>query len=250
MLTGGGIDWALSPLSRLLTVLYIIIRAPIMFLYLRTTGNLMAKALRFTLWHITCSMNFPKGLCQKKSNSSTFYSSSSNSLSSIGSKHVQEPVSGSSSRRLKWQTRGNSVAGNELMQLKPTGGVANVIDHKPGRPAVAVPILGCIGLLAVYLITGASFVAESQGLAYSDAFYMCFITLCTVGLGGEVIRRSSDLTIILVVIFIFVGVTLLSTILHIMYFDVYESLQRYKLLKKMRTSSKPLIYTKPENISK
>ena len=40
-------DWALSPLSRLLTVLYLIVGAPIMFMYLRTTGSAAARAMRF-----------------------------------------------------------------------------------------------------------------------------------------------------------------------------------------------------------
>ena len=141
------------------------------------------------------------------------------------------------------------------MQLKPTSGCTNVtsavVDYKTGHPGVALPIFGSFGLLVVYLLTGALLVAESQGLVYSDALYMCFITLCTVGLGGEVIRRSSDLAIVLVVIYVFVGVTLLSTTLHIVYYDVYNNLQRYKLLKKMKTSSaKPVLYPKPDKISK
>ena len=45
-ISGSGMDWALSPLSRLLTVAYLIVGAPIMFMYLRTTGGAAARGLR------------------------------------------------------------------------------------------------------------------------------------------------------------------------------------------------------------
>ena len=46
-ISGSGMDWALSPLSRLLTVAYLIVGAPIMFMYLRTTGGAAARGLRY-----------------------------------------------------------------------------------------------------------------------------------------------------------------------------------------------------------
>ena len=39
-------DWELSSISRLLTVGYLLIGVPIMFVYLKTTGGLAAKAIR------------------------------------------------------------------------------------------------------------------------------------------------------------------------------------------------------------
>jgi len=47
IVSGCGVDWVVSPLSRVLTVFYILIGAPIMFMYISTTGSLLARALRF-----------------------------------------------------------------------------------------------------------------------------------------------------------------------------------------------------------
>ncbi len=44
--SGGGVDWVVSPLSRVLTIFYIVIGAPIMYFYISTTGGLFARALR------------------------------------------------------------------------------------------------------------------------------------------------------------------------------------------------------------
>ena len=44
--SGSGMDWELSSISRLLTVGYLLIGVPIMFMYLKTTGGLAAKAVR------------------------------------------------------------------------------------------------------------------------------------------------------------------------------------------------------------
>ena len=44
--TGCGVDWVVSPLSRILTIFFIIIGAPIMYFYISTTGSLLARALR------------------------------------------------------------------------------------------------------------------------------------------------------------------------------------------------------------
>ena len=52
---------------------------------------------------------------------------------------------------------------------------------------------------------------------YSDAFYFCFVAFCTVGFGGDWVRLSTDFGIWLIVIYIFLGVTLLSTTLHIVH---------------------------------
>ena len=44
--SGGGVDWVVSPLSRVLTIFYILVGAPIMYFYISTSGSLFARALR------------------------------------------------------------------------------------------------------------------------------------------------------------------------------------------------------------
>ena len=45
-------DWELSSISRLLTVGYLLIGVPIMFVYLKTTGGLAATAVRLLTKHL------------------------------------------------------------------------------------------------------------------------------------------------------------------------------------------------------
>ena len=50
--TGSGMDLELSPLSRWLTVAYLLVGVPIMFVYLKTTGGLAARGIRLLTRHI------------------------------------------------------------------------------------------------------------------------------------------------------------------------------------------------------
>ena len=142
------------------------------------------------------------------------------------------------SHRLKWQTRGRSSQQQDLqmMQLKPAGDTSASALVQPYRPAVALPIFGCLLMIAVYLLCGAGFVAQTTQVDYRDGFYFCFVALCTVGLGGStVMRHASDGAVVLVVIYVFLGITLLSTILHIVHYDVYVNLRLYRDFKVKKT---------------
>lgn len=241
-------DWALSPLSRLLTVLYLIIGVPIMFTYLRTTGSAAARGIRFLGRHLVCRM--PNSTSQQHTKRNNSLSSASsvgsnnaagNATSSANNSLSRRSSAAADQQRLKWQTRGSSQnqTDQQMMQLKPThggGGNDGLISSEaatlPNRPAVAVPIIGCAAMIALYLLVGAGFVARTTDVDYNDGFYFCFVALCTVGLGGStVMRHASDGAIILVVIYVFVGITLLSTALHIVHYDVYVNLKAYRDLK-------------------
>ena len=52
IIIGSGMDLELSPLSRWLTVAYLLIGVPIMFVYLKTTGGLAARGIRLLTRHI------------------------------------------------------------------------------------------------------------------------------------------------------------------------------------------------------
>ena len=54
-LTGCGTDWAVSPLSRLLTVLYLLVGLPVMYLYLMSTGHLLARIICISIRGLACT---------------------------------------------------------------------------------------------------------------------------------------------------------------------------------------------------
>ena len=45
--TGCGVDWAVTPLSRIASVAYLVIGAPILYLYLTSAGRALSAALHF-----------------------------------------------------------------------------------------------------------------------------------------------------------------------------------------------------------
>ena len=49
---GCGADWAVSPMSRILTVAYLIVGAPIIYLYVVTAGRAIASALHFAAYQV------------------------------------------------------------------------------------------------------------------------------------------------------------------------------------------------------
>ena len=80
--SGCGHDWAVSSLSRLLTVLYLLVGLPVMYLYLTSTGHLLARVICISMRGIllctkTRSQHQQSHL--KSSNASSRRSSSSHS---------------------------------------------------------------------------------------------------------------------------------------------------------------------------
>ena len=45
--SGCGVDWAVTPLSRIATVAYLVVGVPILYLYLATAGKALSAALHF-----------------------------------------------------------------------------------------------------------------------------------------------------------------------------------------------------------
>jgi len=221
-----------------------------MFMYLRTTGGAAARGLRFLARYMTCRRCLIGGggngggganrKAHRRSSSTSSASSAGNngSGSNCGSLS-RRSLSTLEHQRNTWQTRGGSSGSHsdhQMMQLRPVSGGGS--KAPPGvplseeRPPVAVPIFGCLIMIGIYLLFGAAFVARTTNVDYRDGFYFCFVALCTVGLGGStVIRHASDGAIVLVVVYVFIGVTLLSTVLHILHYDVYVNLKTYRDLK-------------------
>merc|ERR1719237_978131 len=99
------------------------------------------------------------------------------------------------------------------------------------RPAVVGPCLICVFLLLSYISCSAVLVARIQSWSFFDAFYFCFMTLFTVGLGGLSPNQAS-LTIC--VLYIFIGLILVSTCWHIFHEEVLLKLQELESAKRER----------------
>ena len=105
--SGCGSDWAVSPLSRLLTVLYLLVGLPIMYLYLTSTGALMARMIGMTARALVCK----KAAAKKSSKSST-------PSETTPQHHFKEPRRSNSYndklQRSTWQTRSSLAAAQSM----------------------------------------------------------------------------------------------------------------------------------------
>ena len=145
-----------------------------------------------------------------------------------------------------------------LNTYNDSDGILGSTDAHYEKPSIFVPLLGCITLLLLYITCGAASIADTQNIEFryefiqeqdndkeiqtafldylkmnnfffSDAFYFCFVALCTIGFGGDLVRLSSDTGIWLIVIYIFLGVTLLSTTLHIVHQVIISEISNISL---------------------
>ena len=113
-LAGCGTDWAVSPLSRLLTVLYLLVGLPIMYLYLMSTGSLMARLFALLIRGLMCkssttlSSNSSSRRPSKMSNSSKHSTPQHQQLSESNGAESR-PIYTDKSRST-WQTRSSLQA--------------------------------------------------------------------------------------------------------------------------------------------
>ena len=96
------------------------------------------------------------------------------------------------------------------------------------RPNVVGPILICIFLMLSYISCSAVLMAMLQSWSLLDTFYFCFMSIFTVGL-GDLQFSHSNLTA--VVIYIFIGLILVSTCGHIFYEEVFLRLNDHRTVR-------------------
>lgn len=93
------------------------------------------------------------------------------------------------------------------------------------RPSVVGPSLICVFLLLGYISCSAVIVARVQAWSFFQAFYFCFMSLLTVGLGNLSPNQAS---LIICVLYIFIGLVLVSTCWHIFQEEVLLKLKLHE----------------------
>ena len=104
----------------------------------------------------------------------------------------------------------------------------NAIEVSKERPHVAGPILICIFLMLSYISCSAAIMMKIQSWTFFDSFYFCFMSIFTVGFGGLEMRQSN---LMACVIYIFIGLILVSTCGHIFYQEVLVKYNSYNLAR-------------------
>jgi hypothetical protein len=91
------------------------------------------------------------------------------------------------------------------------------------RPGVLGPSLVCVFLLLGYVSCSAVLVSRIQAWSFFDAFYFCFLALLTVGPGN---LSPSQASLPVCVLYIFIGLILVSTCWHIFHEEVVLKLRQ------------------------
>ena len=232
---GCGTDWAVSPLSRLLTVLYLLVGMPIMYLYLMSTGNLMARLIAISIRGLMCQIA-PSSSNNSRANTNTSSRRSSANSSNGTPQHKHDHHLSAMEKltiknRSTWQTRSSLEASHRTSHLIHSSyhGHPHNIIMDLSKPSIAPPILASIFILMVYMMSGAAILAEAQRWSYNDALYYCFVSLFTIGFGG---LRPEDPHMWVCALYILMGVTILSTCCHLLHQEVTSSLEKYKSVKR------------------
>ena len=79
-------------------------------------------------------------------------------------------------------------------------------------------------LLLSYISSSAVILAKLMSWTYLESFHFCFMSILTVGLGGAGGTETNSLGCI---IYIFIGLILLSTAAHIFYSEVIAKIHLY-----------------------
>ncbi|XP_071513997.1 potassium channel subfamily K member 15-like [Panulirus ornatus] len=89
-------------------------------------------------------------------------------------------------------------------------------------------VLGSIGALLVYIAIGGVLFIQWENWTFFEAFYFCFITMTTIGLGDFVPVRTEFMLVC--TLYILVGLALTSTIIELVRRQYAESWQQFKEL--------------------
>jgi len=247
---GSGCDGVGSVVGRSISVIYVIIGVPLMFIYLTRIGRLLANMVRCSCCNLGTRSQQPNLESRPRSHSTnSYYTTERSNVIHQGTVRVNEekiimtPV-----------TPDQSIRG-----LEPTWSVvpAPPLRHQPNmrnaqraseeRPHVAGPILICIFLMLSYISCSAALMSKIQSWTFFDSFYFCFMSIFTVGFGGQELKQSN---LMACVIYIFIGLILVSTCSHIFYQEVLVKYNSYNLAReptKPRQSQEYLAEGKTKN---
>ena len=212
-------------------MLYLVIGAPIMYLYVSTTGNLVAKLIKYLLMRLNCCAKSSSSAARKKKQHATKVSLGTASqqqqqqqqprrvrlltptMKDRTRRQSQDSPQQQYNRRHTWQTKGSGsvvVANNPHHMDLSTSEESLLFASTSSYSMTIWPLLiSALLLIGIYVSCGAALLAaDGSKWTYGEAFYFCFVSLFTVGFGG---LRPDDSNLYSCVTYIFLGLAVLST---------------------------------------
>ena len=173
-----------------MTVVYILVGLPIMYLYVTATGQLFAKLISLLVTKLTCTPGSAAAKGRKRlSKSGTNGQPKEDSIS----QQLTMSQLTSAGRRSTWQTKGslNSCgSGNShILQNGSIGSGLNCLDEsdlkaRRREPKVSVFLTICCCLALTFIVCGSCLMSQTQDWTFGESFYFCFLIFFIVGLGG------------------------------------------------------------------
>lgn len=183
-----------SALEKVIAVVFAMIGAPILLMYLSTVGSLMAEAF-IKLRLLRC-----KNCATKKKGD------------------AEEP-----DEEKDYLQRGRSMCRGcllEQVKCRRMGGHKALVESR-SRIVQPKSVWPCLILLFVYVFCGAFTISAFEGWNFIDSFYFCFTSLFTIGLESDGVDASSGFAF-LVTVYLLFGLGLVAMCVNIIFISRKE----------------------------
>lgn len=227
LFTGSDGNWPVSPVSRGLVIVYVLIGLPIMYLFVSSIGQLFARIINFVILKLDCGSKSQHSTRSKRrslklngNNASgaspkddKHFSMGQLSSSGNGGTTLAASVSG---RRNTWQTKGSLHSNSATGLIGSNGSLASglhtyednglIVTRKGPKTSVYIGVSSMI--MTTFILCSLCLVSQVLDWTFGEAMYFSFLMFFTIGMGGLNVPENN---MWLVPVMMLISLSVLST---------------------------------------